>query len=601
MVSNGVYSGAAYSGAASMDPSSFNPTFRLNLISELPAPPNDKYHHLLSEYGAEEILNWSNRELCDDLRPENKRVLEERRPKAVVLDSNAFQVLPKEFFSNNLRFLSVCGQFAPKRSSSSKTTGLAMFPESISIATNLVKLYAASNRLKSVPECFRKFTNLKVVDLRQNELRRFPAPLLDVTSLEEILLSGNYISEIPLEIKVLRQLQIFRIGGNDLTSLPESLSSLKKLHTLSIKNNKIEKLPQRLFECKKLEEGSLDISDNPISYPPKETWGDGVSTTLATLEYLRQNAPDVDTRFEEEMSSVLHVLDLKDKNLTQVEAPDNTRDVHTLDASKNDIADLDGFPEVLKGIKTLNLSENRFVKFPLNMLKDLKNLLHLNLDHQRGDRGSPLEQPQRIYRLQSLRELYLCHNSLAHIPQDFYMLVKLEVLMLDSNEIEEIPEEIEKLQELKVLRLCGNKIKILPDVIGKLINLRVLGLSRNQLRSLPASICALKNLHTLSLRTNHLKQLPVQLSKLSKLLSEETFVTAMNAKFQSGLFLEDNYNPENNTPSIEIPQEDVIRSSTKEIFDELTFYQEHPHVLEQQIQRLSKSHIRGGVQGMDLY
>ncbi|XP_076620975.1 leucine-rich repeat-containing protein 58 [Colletes latitarsis] len=131
--------------------------------------------------------------------------------------------------------------------------------------------------------------------------------------------------------------------------------------------------------------------------------------------------------------------------------------------------------ENLIGLRELNLSGNRLIDFP-----------------------------EQVLELTELKYLYLGGNYITEISKDIWKLQRLHVLSMGGNRLTEVPTTLGQLKSLQALVLCDNMLESLPSTIANLANLKSLLLHKNRLRTLPTEIITLKCLTELSLRDNPL-------------------------------------------------------------------------------------------------
>ncbi|XP_076172745.1 leucine-rich repeat-containing protein 58 [Ptiloglossa arizonensis] len=129
----------------------------------------------------------------------------------------------------------------------------------------------------------------------------------------------------------------------------------------------------------------------------------------------------------------------------------------------------------LLGLRELNLSGNRLIEFP-----------------------------DQVLELTELKYLYLGGNHIPEISKDIWRLQRLHVLSMGGNRLTEVPPTLGQLKSLQALVLCDNMLESLPSTIANLANLKSLLLHKNRLRTLPTEIITLKCLTELSLRDNPL-------------------------------------------------------------------------------------------------
>ena len=119
----------------------------------------------------------------------------------------------------------------------------------------------------------------------------------------------------------------------------------------------------------------------------------------------------------------------------------------------------------------LNLRDNKFIKFPLEIL-GLTKLRILRLDE-----NFIKCIPSSISRLTELQILTLAKNSIKHLDPSIMKLTELTELSINDNRVlEEWPDWVSTLQKLKLLHIQGNPlIPSIPLSLGYMSNLTELG------------------------------------------------------------------------------------------------------------------------------
>ena len=171
--------------------------------------------------------------------------------------------------------------------------------------------------------------------------------------------------------------------------------------------------------------------------------------------------------------------------------------VKALDASHNDIEELDDGISYLNKMQRLTLSNNK-----VNLLCD------------------------RIVLLSKLRVLILNDNKIFELPSTIGRLTQLEHLNLENNNLRSIPESIGYMTRLQTLQLGRNRLKSLPETIGGCHSLEELDSTKNQLEKLPEYICKLELLKVLLVDNNLIEELPQKLFTNCAMLA--TFSIHMN-------------------------------------------------------------------------
>ena len=156
--------------------------------------------------------------------------------------------------------------------------------------------------------------------------------------------------------------------------------------------------------------------------------------------------------------------------------------------------------------------------------------------------------------LDSLRELYLGHNSLTELPDGIFdNLTSLQRLYLGNNELSELPDGVfDSLTNLTELGLGNNSLGELPDgVFDGQSDLEELYLGENSLSELPDGIFDnLTSLQRLYLGNNELSELPDgvfdSLTNLTELgLGNNSLSELSDGAFNKLADLEELYLPEN--------------------------------------------------------
>ncbi|RVE52763.1 hypothetical protein evm_002636 [Chilo suppressalis] len=110
------------------------------------------------------------------------------------------------------------------------SSNLESFPEILDKSSVSV-LYIQNNKIRSLPtDFFQSFPNLAYLDLRDNELTDIPATIQDHPNLAHLLLQNNRLSVLPNELGTVN-LKVLQLSGNPLTYPPRDIikSGVKKI------------------------------------------------------------------------------------------------------------------------------------------------------------------------------------------------------------------------------------------------------------------------------------------------------------------------------------------------------------------------------------
>lgn len=197
----------------------------------------------------------------------------------------------------------------------------------------------------------------------------------------------------------------------------------------------------------------------------------------------------------------------------------------------------------LKDLQVLKLSGNNVTDFPKNMgdlynlvyfasynnpftglpndFKKLVNLYHLELSHTKmdsipaciaynsklktikfTDTEDTLKLPETLKYLKYLEDFQVENCIMDSFPRQIFRVQSLKFLYLAKTNTHFVSGHFERLPNLEILILENNPITSIPVTIYKAKKLRVISLRNNQLTKLPSSISQMENLALLDLRGN---------------------------------------------------------------------------------------------------
>jgi Leucine-rich repeat (LRR) protein len=201
--------------------------------------------------------------------------------------------------------------------------------------------------------------------------------------------------------------------------------------------------------------------------------------------------------------------DLYKKDISGIREMVNLRYLALFDAELEQLPP--GLLDKLTELRTLNLVQNSFIKFP-NGIRKLRMLEYLVMYDNEID-----SIPDWIGELNNLETLILPRNKLVFISPAIGKLKKLKDLSVGDNRIKNLPDELGDLNSLEILELNENELTSIPETVTRLTNLQGLHLNNNQLVKLPDNIGLLLKLETLQLGVNKLKSLPHSIQHLTSL------------------------------------------------------------------------------------
>lgn len=189
----------------------------------------------------------------------------------------------------------------------------------------------------------------------------------------------------------------------------------------------------------------------------------------------------------------------------------------------------------LKDLQVLKLSGNNVTDFPKNIgdlynlvyfasynnpftglpsdFKKLVNLYHLELSHTKMD-----SIPACIAFNSKLKTIkFTDTEDTLKLPETLKYLKYLEDFQVENCIMDSFPRQIFKIQSLKFLYLAKTNTHFVSGHFERLPNLEILILENNPITSIPVTIYKAKKLRVISLRNNQLTKLPSSISQMENL------------------------------------------------------------------------------------
>ncbi|XP_023946364.2 leucine-rich repeat-containing G-protein coupled receptor 4 [Bicyclus anynana] len=350
---------------------------------------------------------------------------------------------------------------------------------------------------------------LKHVHLGINKLSSLNGALRDLDDLEWIFINTNHLKSIENELPVrAKKITLIHAANNELQSLPKDLRQMPSLEAMFFYDNHIKSLDGALQKSKRLTR--IGLSYNKIERLAEDEFAEteilseldmaynqlrslnGSLTSLKSLRYLNLTHNFLTEFSLQEIKGLkrLSVIDLSHNKISSITGNMNLVDVETrvleLRLDHNFILNLGGALMGLRGLLTLNLSNNQLQQISPDDLIGLEDLRLLDVSH---NQITTLEETSKTF-LPSLEELIAHHNNITMLDKDFHGLPSLCKADLSYNKIQSVNYEVVSksrctingvpsilkiyLQDNPVL--CDERLYELMTILGSL-NARVSGVS----------------------------------------------------------------------------------------------------------------------------
>lgn len=228
-----------------------------------------------------------------------------------------------------------------------------------------------------------------------------------------------------------------------------------------------------LKEALKVEVGIYKMD---ISYKKLDTKSYEKLSTIKDLQALKMSGNEV-TDFPKNMGNLFNLVYFASYNNPFTGFPSDFRKLINLTHLELSHTKIDSIPasiaynSKLKSIKFTDTDDT--LKLPVT-LKYLKSLEDFQIENCIMDSF-----PKQLFKVPSLKFLYLSKTNTYFLSGHFDRLPNLEVLILESNPITSIPANIYLAKKLRVISLRNNQISKLPDTISQMENLALLDLRGN--------------------------------------------------------------------------------------------------------------------------
>lgn len=213
-----------------------------------------------------------------------------------------------------------------------------------------------------------------------------------------------------------------------------------------------------------------------LSYKPLDPKSYEKLSTLKDLQVLKLSGNNV-TDFPKNMGDLYNLVYFASYNNPFTGLPEDFKKLVNLYHLELSHTKMDSIPACIaynSKLKTIKFTDTEdTLKLP-ETLKYLKYLEDFQVENCIMDSF-----PRQIFRIQSLKFLYLAKTNTHFVSGHFERLPNLEILILENNPITSIPVTIYKAKKLRVISLRNNQLTKLPSSISQMENLALLDLRGN--------------------------------------------------------------------------------------------------------------------------
>lgn len=202
------------------------------------------------------------------------------------------------------------------------------------------------------------------------------------------------------------------------------------------------------------------------------------------------------------------------------------KDLQVLKLSGNGVTEFPKNFSELNNLLYIASYNNPFTKFPDGFEK-MYGLNHLELSHTRID-----SIPGSIAYLSKLKTIkFTDTDDTLKLPTTLRYLKGLQDIQIENCIMDSFPKEIFKVMSLRFLYLSKTNTYFLSSHFERLPNLEVLVLEDNPISSIPNTIYLAKNLRVISLRNTKITKLPVTISQMENLAVLDVRGCAMSKEY----------------------------------------------------------------------
>jgi Leucine-rich repeat (LRR) protein len=367
--------------------------------------------------------------------------------------------------------------------SNNRITG---FPYEIFQFENLKVVNMSHNRVSNLTEEFMMLTKLIAVDFSHNLLIKLPDRWLrKLHELQLLILDYNHIKHLPPSLWSCTSLTHLQFSGNQLTSIPNEIAFLKNLKILHLKHNRLKSLPEDFCKLTGLEE--LHLERNLLTSLPEK-----FMSSLTSLKHFN--------------ISHNYLKDASLNNLAQI------KDLTAFHFGSNRLSTLPDLNLDMEHLHTVDLSNNRFSRFPISLASAAEYIVELDL------RNNKLASLPIMQVFVNLKYLNVCYNKLTSLPKELGYCRNLKILRASHNEIQMIHSHCFNASMMKLveLHLDFNKLTTLPNTVHLLPELMEINVEHNCLTEFPSNLYQ-SRLYGILARNNKIKQLPDHVGKFKRL------------------------------------------------------------------------------------